>query len=61
MGNVRKKLRNMWVEIPPLTDRDWRDVNGREEFERVLARYKVRDVVNSRMVISRERDPKPEK
>jgi tRNA-splicing endonuclease subunit Sen2 len=61
MGNVRKKLRMMWVEIPPPTNGDWRDVAGREDFEKVMARYKIRQAVNSRMVISRDREVKPAK
>jgi tRNA-splicing endonuclease subunit Sen2 len=61
MGNVRKKLRIMWVEIPPVMDGDWRDVSDRKEWEALLANYKVREVCNSRMVIARERDVKPEK
>jgi tRNA-splicing endonuclease subunit Sen2 len=62
MGNVRKKLRMMWVEIPlPIMNGDWRDVAGREDFEKVIGQYKVRQVVNSRMVISRDREVKPAK
>jgi hypothetical protein len=50
----------MWVEIPlPIMNWDWRDVAGREDFEKVIGRYKVRQVVNSRMVISRDREVKP--
>ena len=62
MGNVRKRLKYVYVEIPPLKgEEDWRDVNSRKEFDEILQRYRVREVMNSRMVISRERDVKPEK
>jgi tRNA-splicing endonuclease subunit Sen2 len=61
MGNVRKRLKYVYVEIPPIKEGDWRDVNSREEFEEVLQRYRVREVMNSRMVIARERDVKPDK
>ena len=62
MGNVRKRLKLVYVEIPPPNeDEDWRDINGREDLERLLQKYRIREVMNSRMVISRERDIKPDK
>ena len=63
MGNVRKKLKLVWVEIPPLAEEggDWRDVRSKEEFEAILTNYKLREVTNSRWVIARERDLKPDK
>ena len=62
MGNVRKRLKYVYVEIPPMKgEEDWRDVNSREEFEKILQRYRVREVMNSRMVIARERDVKTDK
>lgn len=63
MGNVRKRLKLVYVEIPPLLnyDKDWRDVTGRQEFENILQRYRIREIMNSRMVIARERDAKLEK
>ena len=62
MGNVRKRLKYVYVEIPPVKgEGDWRDVNSREEFEKILQRYRVREVMNSRMVIARERDVKTDK
>ena len=61
MGNVRKRLKLIYVEIPrPDAGRDWRDVESREEFENVLMKYRIREVMNSRMVIARERDVKPD-
>jgi len=62
IGNVRNKLMLVWVEIPPMTDgaHDWRNVETRKEFEDVLGTYKVREVVNSRMVIAKEMDVKAE-
>ena len=61
MGNVRKRLKLVYVEIPSPDDGgDWRDVESREEFEKVLLKYRIREVTNSRMVISRERDAKPD-
>jgi tRNA-splicing endonuclease subunit Sen2 len=61
MGNVRKKLKLVWVEIPKEGEGDWRDVKTKEAFDGVLGRYRIREIQNSRMVISRERDVKPEK
>ena len=63
MGNVRKRLKFVYVEIPPMDvdGKDWRDVNCWKDFESVLQRYRVREVMNSRMVIARERDVKPAK
>ena len=63
MGTVRKRLVLCWVEIPFLKEgeADWRDVNTKEEFDEVLQRYKVKEVSNSRMIISRERDTKSDK
>jgi tRNA-splicing endonuclease subunit Sen2 len=63
MGNVRKKLKLVWVEIPPLAeqDKDWRDASSRQEFEAILTTYKLREVTNSRWIISRQRDLKPDK
>jgi tRNA-splicing endonuclease subunit Sen2 len=62
MGNVRKKLKLVWVEIPPLAeqDKDWRDVSSRQEFEAIMTNYKLREVTNSRWIISRQRDLKPD-
>jgi tRNA-splicing endonuclease subunit Sen2 len=61
MGNVRKRLKLVYVEIPsPDEGGDWRDVESREEFEKVLLKYRIREVTNSRMVIARERDAKPD-
>ena len=62
MVNVRKRLKLVYVEIPPPDSdgRDWRDVESREDFEKVLLKYRVREVMNSRMIIARERDAKPD-
>lgn len=61
MGNVRKRLKLVYVEIPRMTEKDWRDVDGREDLEKVLQRYRVREVMNSRMIIAKERDVKDDK
>jgi tRNA-splicing endonuclease subunit Sen2 len=62
MGNVRKRLKFVYVEIPPMREfEDWRDVDCREDFEKILLRYRVREMMNSRMVIARERDVKPDR
>jgi tRNA-splicing endonuclease subunit Sen2 len=70
MGTVRKKLVLCYVEIPRLSDnltddeggrRGWRDVKTKEEFEKVLQSYKIREMGISRVVMSRERDEKPVK
>ena len=63
MGNVRKRLKLVYVLVPELMEGegDWRDVDDREGLERVLERYKVREVENRRMVIARERDVKTAK
>ena len=63
MGNVRKRLKLVYVDIPRPEDfgrKDWRDAETPEEFEEVLMKYRIREVMNSRMVISRERDAKPD-
>jgi hypothetical protein len=57
MGGVRKRLKIVYVEIP-MQEGDWRDVSSKEELERVMMRYRVREVMNFRMVIARERDVK---
>ena len=36
-------------------------MNSKEDLEKVLMRYKIREVMNSRMIIARERDVKPGK
>ena len=56
MGGVRKRLKLVYVEIPVPEERDWRDVNSKEDFEKVLMRYKIREVMNFRVMIARERD-----
>jgi tRNA-splicing endonuclease subunit Sen2 len=62
MGNVRKKLKLVYVEIPvPNGDEDWRDINGREDMGKLLQKYRIREVMNSRMVISKEREDKPDR
>jgi len=63
MGNVRKRLKLVYVLVPEVMEGegDWRDVEDREGLERVLERYKVREVENRRMVIARERDVKTAK
>lgn len=57
MGNVRKRLKLVYVEMPRPDEgeRDWSDVESREEFEAGLMKYRIREVMNSRMVIARER------
>jgi len=61
VGNVRKRMKLVYVEIPVAEDGDWRDgIRDRRDFEKVLLRYRIREVMNSRMVIARERD-KPSK
>ena len=61
MGNVRKKLKLVYVLIPEQGEgMGWRDVD-KEGWMGVLGRYKVREVENRRMVIARERDVKPGK
>jgi len=60
MGNVRKKLKLVYVEIP-CDGGDWRDVDTRSELEEVLKRYRIREVMNSRFVVAKERDVKSEK
>jgi tRNA-splicing endonuclease subunit Sen2 len=61
VGNVRKKMKVVYVEIPPAQDGDWRDgVKDKGDLERVLLRYRIREVLNSRVVMARERD-KPSK
>lgn len=62
MGNVRKRLKLVSVEIPSPDEgeRDWSDVESREEFEAGLMKYRIRDVMNSRVVVARERDAKPD-
>ena len=61
VGNVRKRMKLVYVEIPAAEEGDWRDgVRNRADFEKVLLRYRIREVMNSRMVIARERD-KPSK
>jgi len=57
MGNVRKKLKLVYVEIPP-PEGDWRKIDTRSDFERALGRYRIREVTNSRFAVSRERDVK---
>ena len=61
MGNVRKKLKLVYVLIPEKLEGDWRDVKDKEGLEKVLGRYKIREMENRRMVIARERDVKPGK
>ena len=61
MGNVRKKLKLVYVLIPEKLEQDWRDVKDKEGLEKVLGRYKIREMENRRMVIARERDVKPGK
>ena len=60
MGNVKKKLKLVYVEIPPPTEGN-QDVRTKEEFENILLKYKVREVLNSRIVIEKERAVKSEK
>ena len=60
MGNVRKRLKLVYVEIPP-PEGDWRDVDTQTDFKKVLQRYKIREVMNSRFVIARQRDVKADK
>ena len=61
VGNVRKRMKLVYVEIPVAEEGDWRDgVRDRVDFEKILLRYRIREVMNSRMVIARERD-KPSK
>lgn len=61
MGNVRKKLKLVYVLIPTAEGGDWRDVEGKVGLEKVLGRYKLREMENRRMVMARERDIKPGK
>ena len=61
MGNVRKRLKFVYIDIPPPNDLvDWRDVDGNDTFLENLQKYKIRIMDNSRMVIARERDVKPD-
>jgi tRNA-splicing endonuclease subunit Sen2 len=61
VGNVRKRMKIVYVEIPRAEEGDWRDgVKDKSDLERVLLRYRIREVLNSRLVIARERD-KPSK
>jgi tRNA-splicing endonuclease subunit Sen2 len=62
MGNVKKRLKLVYVDIPPRSElEDWRDVDGKDGFMEILQKYRVREVSNSRLVLGRERDVKPEK
>ena len=61
MGNVRKRLKLVYVLIPEVEGGDWRDADGKVGLEKVLGRYRLREMENRRMVIARERDVKSEK
>jgi len=61
MGNVKKRLKLVYVEIPPVNSSDtpdWRRTDSVEGFLKVLQSYRLREVMTHRMVIARERDAK---
>ena len=60
MGNVKKRLKLVYVEIPPMNSdtQDWRKADSFEGFLKVLQGYRLREVMTHRMVIARERDAK---